>query len=60
MIDGKMAFITDSVHPVINNGGKTADLTLVPVQQVAVPVQAPGRVASGVSPAPTASAPIIY
>ncbi len=41
-IDNKLVhFITDSVKPVINNGDK-ADLTLVPVRQTAVPVQASG------------------
>ncbi len=35
-------FITDTVQPVINQGGTKADLTLVPVQQTAVPVQASG------------------
>lgn len=37
--DGKLMFITDTVHEVINHGGTKADLTLVPVQQTAVPVQ---------------------
>ncbi|EJT7841646.1 YbaY family lipoprotein [Salmonella enterica] len=41
-VDNKLVFITDSVKPVINNGGTKADLTLVPVQQTAVPVQASG------------------
>ncbi|ELO9004585.1 YbaY family lipoprotein [Salmonella enterica] len=41
-VDNKLVFITDSVKPVINNGGTKADLTLVPVQQTAVPVQAGG------------------
>lgn len=35
-VDNKLVFITDSVKPVINNGGTKADLTLVPVQQTAV------------------------
>ncbi len=34
-VDNKLVFITDSVKPVINNGGTKADLTLVPVQQTA-------------------------
>lgn len=38
-INGKLVFITDTVQPVINQGGTKADLTLVPVQQMAVPVQ---------------------
>lgn len=41
-VDNQLVFITDSVKPVINNGGTKADLTLVPVQQTAVPVQASG------------------
>ncbi|RWR00689.1 hypothetical protein ED28_17665 [[Pantoea] beijingensis] len=38
-IDGKMAFITDTVQPVINGGGTKIDLTLVPVPSVAMPTQ---------------------
>ncbi|HFZ8993872.1 TPA: YbaY family lipoprotein [Citrobacter freundii] len=41
-IDGKLAFITDKVQPVINQGGTKAELTLVPVQQTAVPIQSSG------------------
>lgn len=37
-INGKLVFITDTVQEVINRGGTKADLTLVPVQQTAVPV----------------------
>lgn len=40
-VNDKLVFITDTVQPVINRGTK-ADLTLVPVQQTAVPVQASG------------------
>lgn len=38
-IDDKIVFITDTVKPVINQGGTKVDLTLVPVQQTAVPLQ---------------------
>lgn len=38
-INGKLVFITDTVQSVINQGGTRADLTLVPVQQTALPVQ---------------------
>lgn len=48
-VDNKLVFITDSVKPVINNGGTKADLTLVPVQQTAVPVQASGGATTTVS-----------
>lgn len=41
-VNDKLVFITDTVQPVINQGGTKADLTLVPVQQTAVPVQASG------------------
>lgn len=41
-VNDKLMFITDTIQPVINNGGVKADLTLVPVQQTAVPVQASG------------------
>ena len=41
-VNDKLVFITDTVQPVINKGGTKADLTLVPVQQTAVPVQASG------------------
>ncbi|MRG30496.1 YbaY family lipoprotein [Enterobacter cancerogenus] len=37
-INDKLVFITDTVQEVINKGGTKADLTLVPVQQTAVPV----------------------
>jgi putative lipoprotein len=38
-IDDKLVFITDTVKPIINQGGTKADLTLVPVQQTAIPLQ---------------------
>ena len=41
-VNDKLVFITDTVQPVINQGGTKDDLTLVPVQQTAVPVQASG------------------
>ncbi|MTH44750.1 YbaY family lipoprotein [Intestinirhabdus alba] len=41
-VDNRLVFISDTVKPAINNGGKKVDLTLVPVQQTAVPVQASG------------------
>ena len=37
-VNGQLMFITDTVQTVINQGGTHADLTLVPVQQTAVPV----------------------
>lgn len=37
-----LSFNPADVQPVINQGGTKADLTLVPVQQTAVPVQASG------------------
>jgi putative lipoprotein len=53
-INDKLAFITDTVQPVINNGGTKADLTLVPVQQTAVPVATDGGAATTVpSTSPT-------
>ncbi|MEZ0460787.1 glycoprotein-polysaccharide metabolism protein, partial [Klebsiella pneumoniae] len=36
--NGLLMFITDTVQTDINQGGTHADLTLVPVQQTAVPV----------------------
>ncbi|SQJ43934.1 lipoprotein [Salmonella enterica] len=55
-VDNKLVFITDSVKPVINNGGTKADLTLVPVQQTAVPIQASGGATTTVpSTSPTKS-----
>jgi len=44
----KLVFITDTVKPVINQGGTKADLTLVPVTQTAVPVQTSGGAATTV------------
>ncbi|MTD40821.1 hypothetical protein GIX45_19805 [Erwinia sp. CPCC 100877] len=38
-VDDKLMFITDAIQPVVNNGVTKADVTLVPVQQTAVPVK---------------------
>jgi putative lipoprotein len=55
-IDGKLAFITDSVKPVINQGGTKAELLLVPVPQTALPTQ-PGAVSTVPSTSPTQVTP---
>jgi len=53
-INDKLVFITDTVQPVINDGGTKADLTLVPVQQTPVPVATDGGAATTVpSTSPT-------
>ncbi|AVZ00045.1 MULTISPECIES: YbaY family lipoprotein [Lelliottia] len=53
-VNDKLVFITDTVQPVINQGGTKADLTLVPVQQTAVPLQQGGGAATTVpSTSPT-------
>ncbi|MGL4726365.1 MAG: YbaY family lipoprotein [Scandinavium sp.] len=53
-VNDKLVFITDTVQQVINNGGTKADLTLVPVQQTAVPVNEMGGAATTVpSTSPT-------
>lgn len=53
-VNDKLVFITDTVQQVINNGGTKADLTLVPVQDTAVPVATDGGVATTVpSTSPT-------
>ncbi|WP_202302092.1 YbaY family lipoprotein [Dryocola clanedunensis] len=41
-VNDKLVFITDTIQPVINQGGTKADLTLVPVQQTAVPMPTGG------------------
>ena len=51
-VNDKLVFITDTVQPVINQGGTKADLTLVPVQHTAVPVQASG---GATTPVPSTS-----
>ncbi len=53
-INDKLVFITDTVKPIINQGGTKAELTLVPVQQTAVPLQENGGAATTVpSTSPT-------
>ena len=67
-VNDKLVFITDTVQPVINKGGTKADLTLVPVQQTAVPVQAsggatttvPSTSATQVNPSSAVPAPTQY
>lgn len=38
-INDKLVFVTETVKPIINQGGTRADLVLVPVPQTAVPLQ---------------------
>lgn len=45
-LNDKLIFITDTVQPIINQGGTKADLTLVPVQQTAMPMQQSGGAAT--------------
>jgi putative lipoprotein len=57
-IDDKMVFVTDTVKPIINQGGTKADLTLVPVQQTAIPLQSGGGATTTVpSTSPTQVSP---
>lgn len=57
-VNDKLVFITDTVQPVINQGGTKAELTLVPVQQTAVPVQPGGGAVTTVpSTSPTQVTP---
>ncbi|VYT83892.1 hypothetical protein [Metakosakonia massiliensis] len=57
-INDRVVFITDSVKPIINQGGTKADLTLVPVQQTAVPLQTGGGATTTVpSTSPTQVSP---
>ncbi|MBP2170166.1 putative lipoprotein [Erwinia toletana] len=62
-IDGKMAFITETVKPVINGGGTKAELVLVPVPSVAMPAQSgaattvPSTSPTQVTPAASVPAP---
>lgn len=51
-VDGKMMFITDSVKPVINNGGNKQELLLVPVPSMAMPTL-PGAATTVPSTSPT-------
>ncbi|WP_223821271.1 YbaY family lipoprotein [Pantoea sp. B_10] len=55
-IDGKLAFITDTVKPVINQGGTKAELLLVPVTNMAMPTQ-PGAATTVPSTSPTQVTP---
>lgn len=55
-IDGKLAFITDTVKPVINQGGTKAELLLVPTTNTAMPTQ-PGAATTVPSTSPTQITP---
>ncbi|MFS2222475.1 YbaY family lipoprotein [Pantoea sp. B65] len=55
-INGKMAFITDAVKPVINGGGTKAELILVPVPSMAMQTQS-GAVSTVPSTSPTQVTP---
>lgn len=55
-VDGKLAFITNNVKPVINQGGTKAELLLVPVPQRAIPPQ-PGAATTVPSTSPTQVTP---
>lgn len=55
-VDGKLAFITENVQPVINQGGTKAELQLVPVPSMAMPTQ-PGAATSVPSTSPTQVTP---
>ncbi|MCU5771993.1 YbaY family lipoprotein [Erwiniaceae bacterium BAC15a-03b] len=65
-IDGKMAFITEAVKPVINGGGTKAELLLVPVPSVAMPAQSgaattvPSTSPTQVTPSSSVPAPTSY
>lgn len=53
-VDNKLMFITDGIKPAVNQGGTRIDLTLVPVQQTALPMQQSGGAATTVpSTSPT-------
>ncbi|BDH46801.1 hypothetical protein TUM12370_28450 [Salmonella enterica subsp. enterica serovar Choleraesuis] len=57
-VDGKLLFITDTFQSVINGGGTKADLTLVPVEHRAVPIQSGSGAATTVpSTSPTQVTP---
>ncbi|HAU5513047.1 TPA: hypothetical protein JD198_00415 [Cronobacter sakazakii] len=57
-VKDKLVFITDRVQPAVNEGGTKIDLTLVPVQQTAVPVQSGGGAVTSVpSTSPTQVTP---
>lgn len=51
-INGRLVFVTDTVQPVINQGGTRVDLNLVPVPQTAVPVSAENTSGSASGGAP--------
>lgn len=55
-INGKLAFITEQVKPIITQGGAKQDLVLVPVPSVAVPTQ-PGAATTVPSTSPTQVTP---
>jgi putative lipoprotein len=55
-MDGKLAFVTDTVKPVINQGGTKAELLLVPVANRAMPTQ-PGAATTVPSTSPTQVTP---
>ncbi|WP_158783867.1 YbaY family lipoprotein [Pantoea sp. BAV 3049] len=55
-VDGKLAFITDTVKQVINNGGNKEELILVPVPSVAIPSQS-GAATTVPSTSPTQVSP---
>lgn len=56
-VDNKLIFITDTVQQVINDGGRKADLNLVPVAQTAVPVQQEGATSTLPATSPTQVTP---
>lgn len=57
-VNNQLIFVTDTVKPVVTQGGTKADLTLVPVPQRAVPVQTNGGAVSTVpSTSPTQVTP---
>ncbi|MBJ3814832.1 glycoprotein-polysaccharide metabolism protein [Shimwellia pseudoproteus] len=49
-INGRLVFVTDTVQPVINQGGTRVDLNLVPVPQQAVPVDTGNGASTGGAP----------
>ncbi|QKJ86189.1 hypothetical protein PMPD1_1224 [Paramixta manurensis] len=65
-INGRMAFITENVQPVINSGGRKAELVLVPEPSVALPTQSgaattvPSTSPTQVTPSSSIPAPTSY
>lgn len=55
-VKDKMMFITDTVKPVINNGGTKQELVLVPVPSMAMPTQS-GAATTVPSTSPTQTTP---